>query len=433
MDWQQLEDSFFKTAKRLISGVLRENSDQTFYAFALHEYYAELDGDITFPLIAMNSLETLPQEEDDGLSVKFNPADWQWIDLEVGTQELGRLWRQLDAEANRSSQVHWRRTEKKFLAIMVRVTKRLYREFKSHAQVTDDFVCFFAEDEYFEKSISKKLLQLHFAHILQAEEERNEVVGLSVSDRFERFREGLWEFEDELVEMGADAVEFALGELKSGNDPNTAARLLGRIGIADRHVIEALRHEVLMGSRPAAWCAQSLSILGDLDWLLAQTNLESTRKNAITGLTSPLTFWANRCGQSVPLNYRPLESLLEKRCAACDECAQKELKPGSSFIEITKVDVDEAVRGMQSDFVVIRQHAVCVAGERSLGKAAGKTLLPAIVERFQDDVPNVRRLAILALSYWKAAGRPFHDEARKLITDPDTDVRVYANSYFGGS
>jgi len=85
------------------------------------------------------------------------------------------------------------------------------------------------------------------------------------------------------------------------------------------------------------------------------------------------------------------------------------------------------IRGMRPSHLIIRQHAVCVARERKLGTAAGKKLLPAIVERFQDSNANVRRLTILSLSYWKAAAKPFHAEARKLIDDPDANVRMYAS------
>lgn len=430
MNWQQLEDSFFRTAKRLISGVLRDHSDQTFYAVALHEYYSELDGDITFPLIAMNSLERLSGKS---LETKFNPADWHWRDLQVETQELNRLWKQMDVEANRGSQTQWQKTEKKFLSTMVRVTKRLYQEFRSHAQVTDDFVCYFAEDECFEKTIPKKLLQQHFPHVIEMAAEQKETASLPRADRFERFRESLWEFEDELVAMGEDAVEFVLSEFRSGKDRTAAARLLGRFGLTDQKVLNALRREVVKSGDAAAWSARSLGILGDSDWLLDQTDVESTREAAVHGLCAPYSIWANRCSQTVPLDYGPLESLLGKRCATCDAMVQEQLEPGSSFIEITRDDVAEAVRGMASEYVIIRQHAVCVAGERSLGKAAGKTLLPAIVERFQDEVPNVRRLAILALSEWKAAAKPYHEEARKLISDPDKDVRVFANIYFGNT
>jgi len=433
MNWQQLEDSFFRTAKRVIGRTLRENPKETFYAAAIHESYRELDGQIAFPWLALNTLENLPEGEDTG--VKYNPPDWKWPDLEASTKELEKLWDQLQTEANRSSQAHWLKTEKRFVATMVRVAKRLYREFKDHPRVSQDFFVFFADEheqlDLLKKCLPKKLLMHHFGEAFEAEAEREAVVNAPVADRFEKFREDLWDFEDELVAMGSEAVDFALGELISENQVSTAARIVGRIGIASEKVISTLRNEVLKSGKSAAWSACALGMLGDLDWLLEQTDSAKTRKHAVGGLVLPLRSFANETAQPIPLDYRPLEALLQKGCPHCDEIATEELRPGSVYVDIANDDVDEAVRGMKSEFVIIRQHAVCVAGERKLGAAAAKKLLPAIVERFQDEVPNVRRLAILALSYWKAKARPYHDEARKLIEDPDKDVRIFAFDRFG--
>lgn len=433
MNWQQLEDSFFRTAKRLIGRTLRENPGETFYAAAIHESYRELDGQIAFPWLALNTLENLPEGEDTG--VKYNPPDWKWPDLEASTKELERLWDQLQIEANRSTQAHWLKTEKRFVATMVRTVKRLYREFKDHPRMSKDFFVFFADEdnqlELLKKCLPKKLLMHHFGEAFEAEAEREAIVSSSVADRFEKFREDLWDFEDELVAMGPEAIDFALGELIAENNVSTAARIVGRIGVANDHVISTLRGEVLKSGKSAAWSARALAMLGDLDWLLEQTKSETTRKQAIGGLATPLRGFGNDVAQPIPLDYRPLEKLLQKGCPQCDEIAAEELRPGSVFVDIAKDDVDEAVRGMQSEFVIIRQHAVCVAGERRLGAAAAKKLLPAIVERFEDEVPNVRRLAILALSYWKTKARPYHEEARKLIHDSDADVRVYAYDCFG--
>ncbi len=430
MNWQQLEDAYFRTAKRLINGVVRENSDQTIYAIALHEYYSELDGAITLPFVGVNSLESLSKK--DG-STKYNPADWQWHDLEVTTRELERLTDQLHAEANRSTQDHWYRTEKRFINTLIRIVKRLYKEFKDHPRTTADFVCYPTFDcegmDVLAKSVPKKLLMQHFGSHYKAEAKRAKVVSSSAADKLEKFREDLWEFEDEVAAMGAGALDFLLAELKTGADKNTAARLFGRIGIADQNVIKALRRDVTTSAKNAAWCARALGMLGDTDWLLTQSEPEETREIAITGITGPLMAWASDCNTPVPLDYRPLEALLEKG-SDYELIAAKIVKPGSSFIEITRDDVDEAIRGMQSPHVLIRQHAVCVAGERKLGKAAGKKLLPAVVGCFQDDVANVRRLAILSLSDWKAAAKPWHDDARKLYNDPNSNVRMYAYDKF---
>jgi len=51
----------------------------------------------------------------------------------------------------------------------------------------------------------------------------------------------------------------------------------------------------------------------------------------------------------------------------------------------------------------VRKHAVCVLGERRLGEAVGRVVIPqlrAIAEADPDS--EVRRLAALSLKWWKA-------------------------------
>jgi len=51
----------------------------------------------------------------------------------------------------------------------------------------------------------------------------------------------------------------------------------------------------------------------------------------------------------------------------------------------------------------VRKHAVCVLGERRLGDAVGRAVIPqlrAIAETDPDS--EVRRLAALSLRWWKA-------------------------------
>jgi hypothetical protein len=80
-----------------------------------------------------------------------------------------------------------------------------------------------------------------------------------------------------------------------------------------------------------------------------------------------------------------------------------ELKPGTSYCDISPTDVPEALRGAKSPHVLVRKHAVCVLGERRLGDAVGRGVIPelrAIAETDSDS--EVRRLAALSLKWWKA-------------------------------
>jgi len=78
------------------------------------------------------------------------------------------------------------------------------------------------------------------------------------------------------------------------------------------------------------------------------------------------------------------------------------LKPGTSYCVISPAEVPEALRGTTSTHVLVRKHAVCVLGERRLGDAVGRVVIPqlrAIAETDPDS--EVRRLAALSLKWWK--------------------------------
>jgi hypothetical protein len=249
MNWKQLENAFFEVAKREIGTVLSENQSHTFYAVALHDSYRELDGEIGFPMLAMSSIESLAERIGNGedVEIKYNPADWKWHNIELETDELGEVALELHDTANRNTQAQWQRTEKRFMASIVRIVKCIFREFKGHDKTSDDFVCYFDDEdgglEIIRKCVPKKLLRHHFAAFFESDEQPVQTASLS-ADKFERYRDGMWQYDDKLVAMGADAVDFALGELSSEKNSNIAAQVLGRIGSADTRVIEALRREV---------------------------------------------------------------------------------------------------------------------------------------------------------------------------------------------
>jgi hypothetical protein len=430
MDWKRLEEAFAKQAERAVAKVMREHPRHTFYGLALHESYRELDGQITLPWVALNSVESLSARDGAGAAYDYNPADWRWSEIRFDTKEISRLTAMLQEEANRSTQNHWRRTEQQFLATMVRVAKRLYAAFRDHPQTTGDFfACFWDEQEDLDllrKSMPKRLYLKHFGHAEAAEQRRREEAASPTSRKLARYMEDLWEYQDEIMSQGEAAVDSLIVGLKDPDDGWQAANLLGRIGIADARVIRALRREVRNSTPAAGWSASALGMLADSEYLLKLADDDATRENAIRGLAAPLRSWANEAAMPIPLDYRPLESLLAKKCPKCNRVTKEELRPGVSFCDIKTTDVDEAIRGLQSPHVIIRQHAVCVLGERSLGKPAAKTVLPALVNTLRDRHPNVRRLAILSLRDWKAAARPCLPEIRKLLKDKDPDVRYAA-------
>jgi hypothetical protein len=431
MDWKRLEDAFAKKAQSTLDGLMRKHPGHRFYAIALHECYRELDGQITLPLVAANSVQRLPSAKNgEDAAYEYNPADWRWSAVRVTTKELTQLHAALEEEANRSTQYHWLNIEKRFMATMVRATKRLYAAFKEHPQTTSDFIAYFDDEhgdiDLIRACVPKRMFLKHFGDVEASASAERASAALPQSQLLSRYMSDLGEHEDQIAKLGEAAIDPLIAALKDVEHGTTAARLLGRIGVADAKVIRALRREVGKPNYLGNWSARSLGLLSDGEYLLKLADENMTRKNAISGLATPLQGWADSAANHIPLDYRLLERLLDKKCRKCNHLAKEELKPGCTYCHIQSADIDEALRGLTSRHVMIRQHAVCVLGERSLGKAAAKRVLPVLAERLNDPHPNVRRLALLSISDWKGEAKLYRDELKKRLKDSDADVRYTA-------
>ncbi|WP_197172361.1 DUF4303 domain-containing protein [Novipirellula aureliae] len=432
MDWKEVEATFLREAEQAVERWAKKNRRHHAYAFAFHESYRELDGQIAFPFLGVNSIEFLEDDQGtDDVKLEWNSADWNWENI-LAVQPIDKLGKLVCDEATKSTQAHWYRTEKRFVAMVVRVARALRKKFAKHANVTPDFVVYFDDEdgglELVKKCVPAKLYNKHFF-----EYEEDELSGLSENAKFEEYLSNPWLYEDELVAMGKQAIDPLRNILQDPERGWSAAAVLGDLGVKDSTVLERLRKEVKSVRKQGAaeLCAMTLGLWDDLDFLFKLVKSKKTQTVAVYGILVRLKSRAGRQPEPIPLDYEPVERLLALRTSAISRFIRKELEPGSSFIEIKPADVDEAIRGLTSQSVVIRQHAVCVLGERGLGKAVGKRVLPELAKRLYDKVPNVRRLALLAISDWKAAAKPYHAEMKKLQKeDPDPDVRFWANYVF---
>jgi HEAT repeat protein len=168
----------------------------------------------------------------------------------------------------------------------------------------------------------------------------------------------------------------------------------------------------------------ALALVGEVDFLLNLARKAKTRDIAIRGIASLYSVLLSECQQPHRLDYRPVERLLEM-----PDCQGRVSKLFSGPCAIGPEDVEEALRGLESKHAVIREHAVCVLGERKLGAAAAARVLPALAARLGDKSATVRRLAILSLSDWKKAAKPYAADIRRLFKDPSPDVADYARTF----
>lgn len=108
LDWKDLETVLTEESEKALQKWMKRYSVQHPYAFAFHECYSELDGLITIPQLAVNSIEK--QSFQDGTADegwKWNSADWHWLDVFPVRSPLQKLEKLLTQEACRSTQSHW--------------------------------------------------------------------------------------------------------------------------------------------------------------------------------------------------------------------------------------------------------------------------------------------------------------------------------------
>lgn len=424
-DFPAFEAALYAELHAGLARFAKSHRTQTFYAVALYGVYRELDGRLTLPALAASTEEDGPPRENPSTfwGARFGPPDWPFPEIPLRKQPAIRLERALTAEATRSTEAHWRATETKYFAILVRIARRLRDEARELLRVTEDFVCFWHDEEggpeLAGRSIPRRQLEKLFALELANRRELARVTSEPPDKRaaylVTRFgsvdgvsRE---DAERELLAMGPGAVDALVSVVPDLEHGWQAAKLLGEIGISNAAVLSALRARV-----DQHWCTAALGMLGDHAWLAQQTP-----EVAVDGLVAPL----RAGGLRGRLDYRPLEAHLDGEPRA-RKLAEQALAPGRSYAAIAVSDVDEAMRGLASGHDVVRWHAAAVLGERSLGAAAGKRILPALAAVLGDRNALVRRLAVLSLSYWKAAARPHFAAMRALRRDPDPVVRSVA-------
>jgi len=444
-NWKLLEELFIEQSYKAVKQLLKLNTEKTLYAVAFYGSYREQDGKLHFPLIAANCIHNTEisngTKEDQGyFSIRWNPYDWKWQEIEFLSDELIELENQLQTDATSKTTAHWNKVEKSFLKIMVRASKKLYAKLKKDKQVTKDFVVFFHDEdggaELAKKCMSLKLFFKHFPEFDETEQERTRVATYPAKEQVEYYigrlnkHDGICceEAESKLIELGGFSCNPLAHKISDPEIGWKAACILGRIGIVEPLVITTLRAGVKESTRASMWSAMSLGLLGDTDYLHELLKFENMMENAVNGITARYRSWANYCKQSNPLNYQPLRTLLESGSDESIKIAIENLAPGISYNDITIDDLEEALSGLTSSHQLIRQHAVCILGDRSLGGNAALEVLPALAELLADECPVIRRLAVLNLSYWKKLAVKYRPNIEVLLEDESNQVKATAEN-----
>jgi hypothetical protein len=423
IDWKKFEEAVFDAALAALTRLMDRNA-ASFYAAAFDEFYAEEDGPIAMPCLAANSAENLVGKED----ARWSSPDWKWTQIKFVTPEVRKLHRGLEKAAVSQDEALWLQTHARFIDAFVNIAKRLSAELRKRHRVGKEFGVFvFTEDDEVEV-LRRCMTPVKFKKLFpRLEMERGRVKERDrgpLDGKLRDLRQDIHGYQKEILKLGAQALPMLRDALHDQEQAWVAADTLAKIGIPDAKAIAVLKQRARQGDESAFHDAIALALLGQGDFLLKLADSAKTRAIAARGICSLYSIWVNWRQQPWHLDYRPLELLLAK--PGCKSLV-KELC--SAPCEIKESSVDEALRGLQSKHVVIREHAVTVLGDRRLGAKSAVRVLPALADRLHDRVANVRRRAILALVYWKKAARPHAADIRKLFKDPDADVAFTAKHY----
>jgi hypothetical protein len=93
MDWTAFAQTWVDAVDRAVANLARELPSETFYAMAFAAGSGEEGGPIAMPSVGANSVEALaamhPEHDaQDFRGVRWNPADWRWPELSIGSQRL---------------------------------------------------------------------------------------------------------------------------------------------------------------------------------------------------------------------------------------------------------------------------------------------------------------------------------------------------------
>jgi hypothetical protein len=419
--WQDYDAAVLRGTEAAVRAIM-EKHDGNFYAIAFHEFYGETGGMIGLPCLAANTLEELELNGDS----KWSSPDWKWIDIKFANAEMKKLHQALEKYAcSEDDDDFWEAAYKRMIKAYIRAITEVAAKLKKHKRASPDFVGIVStednEIENLKKCVTPAQFKKLFPEIAAETKAAKQLQASPLDKKLAKYREALFDHEAAIIKLGAAAVPMLLEMLGDAEQGWNAAYLLGRIGIAEPRVIEALRKRMKNKKQADGQTAIALALLGDVDHVLKLAASPSTRSAAIDGLTSLYSSDVNDCQRKIQLDFRPLEKLLE----IVDEKSVAASLDASSSLEITAADVSEALRGIASTHTAVREQALRIFGARRLDAKSGAKILPAVAACLADRKASVRKLALFALAEWKKAAKPYEADIRKCTKDSNAEV-VYA-------
>lgn len=376
MEWESVEQAAVEQVLREVRRVRAEHPDERIYAAMFHAFYG--DGTYTvWPSLSVGTEESLRRVEaryveggysGDLASLRFSGADLPYMTdpaeaEEVLADEVNQYGLSLgDFEA-------WSGVYQQFLEVFPRAARKARKAAIDEGLVGEEFIVV-ALDEAMElvpACLTREQSERHFPELVAGQREEQRILTLPEAERVQAlldisFRriEGspLWSERTDplLFREGAAAVPglVAVLEGRAEGEPWTAARLAAGVNHATPELIAALERVLDDEQGEEAtkgWAASALCALGRME--LLEQRIGSLPEVTISqGLSHPFGPFRDK-GNHGPLDYRPLEAVLE----AHPEFDEKLLNHSGGTCEIDEAEVAEAERGTASKWKFIRDHA----------------------------------------------------------------------------
>jgi len=410
VDWNRFESEATDLVVAAVTRRVSETPGERFYAAALHSVYREELGTIGLPSLALHSAAA---DNSDAVRLDAHPCDWHHsIDGWCPRSWASRWQAALMLEATAVSMPQWHATFDHYLTSLVRVCTDARTALHARDETQQGFLVVVVDEQHHEpllrRCLTETQLAQHFPAVATRAAARARVAALPAAGRAEYFARLLGSFDGpitsedaqiELTRMGSASFPVLIGLLSVDGHAWLAAKLLADIGRADHLVVRKLAAALTtLSTEPdRTWVACALSRLQRFDIVLAHTD-RLTPETIAAAIAAPLKGFRDHAVNPPLLTYRHIEGFLN-RYPAYTAAVAAELAAGTALCSIAAEEVDEALRGLNGLYALIRCHAATVLGDGRLGPQVAARSLPALrAARRHDPDPDVRRQAELSIA-----------------------------------
>lgn len=379
-DWKALENVAVDHVVNAVRKIRRDHPDETVYGAMFHEFYG--DGSVLYwPMVTVATEEVLAQVaadyDDDGEDLR-----WSGPDLSQHAEDHGfepgdeqDQWATQCAEfaqaTAKGSFSAWEAVYDRFLHCFPRAAKRARAQLLKEGLVDRHFIAVATDEagDLVPLSLTRAQLLRHFPMYDEAERERARIAALPLVEQVAEVVPQavravapgplLGEYDALVRALGEAAVPALLDVVvgRSAGEAWQASMLLAEINHSTPDVISTLETALCSAASSEserAWAASALARLDRMDLIAAHLN-GLPAEVAARGLSAPYRSFRDR-GKHQPLDYRPLEAVLEQHPAIAPAVAEA-LAPGCGFCTLQADEVVAAQRGLTSKWAFIREHA----------------------------------------------------------------------------